>query len=81
MDQPENSMEMIQISRAEYESLKSVLETKDACIAELEQQVQWLMEQIRLRNRKDFGSTSEKASDETLQQMSFLFNEAEVVMQ
>ena len=60
MDQPENSMEMIQISRAEYESLKSVLETKDACIAELEQQVQWLMEQIRLRNRKDFGSTSEK---------------------
>lgn len=56
--------EMVTISRAEYEELKA--------------QIQWLMEQLHLIRKKKFGSTSEKASEEVLEQLSFLFDEAEV---
>ena len=55
---------MVTISRAEYEDLKA--------------QNQWLMEQLRLIRKKQFGYTSEKASEEVLEQLSLLFNEAEV---
>ena len=63
--------EMVSISRAEYEADK-------AYISELEQKIQWLMEQLRLIRKKQFGSTSEKASEEVLEQLSLLFNETEV---
>ena len=62
---------MVTISRAEYDADK-------AYISELEQKNQWLMEQLRLIRKKQFGSASEKASEEVLEQLSLLFNEAEV---
>ncbi len=65
-----SNREMVTISRAEYDADK-------AYIAELEQQRQWLMEQLKLLKRKQFGSSSEKASEEVMEQMSLLFDEAE----
>ena len=44
-----STTEMVTISRAEYDADK-------AYIAELEQQVQWLMEQMKLLKRKQFGA-------------------------
>ncbi len=65
-----SNTETVTISRAEYDADK-------AYIAELEQQRQWLMEQLKLLKRKQFGSSSEKASEEVMEQMSLLFDEAE----
>lgn len=65
-----SNTEMVTISRVEYDADK-------AYIAELEQQVQWLMEQMKLLKRKQFGSSSEKASDEVMEQLNLLFDEAE----
>lgn len=59
-----NNDEMVSISRAEYESMQA--------------QIQWLMEQLRLSRRKQFGSSSEKSTDEGMEQLSLLFDEAEV---
>jgi len=58
--------ETISVSRAEYEALK-------AQNKELAQQVQWLMEQMRLSKQKQFGSSSEKSEYDGFN----LFNEAE----
>jgi len=66
-----NSAETITISRVEYETLK----TQNA---ELSQQVNWLMEQIRLARQKRFGSSSEQSKYDAGEQLSLLFNEAEV---
>ena len=63
--------EMVTISRAEYEGLK-------AQNAELEQKLSWLMEQLRLVRHRQFGSSSERISEEGMEQLSLLFNEAEV---
>ena len=59
-----NNTEMVTIPRAEYEDLKA--------------QNQWLLEQLRVVKSKQFGSSSEKASEEVYGQLSLLFNEAEV---
>lgn len=67
-----SNTENVNITRAEYDSLK-------AYISELETQNRWLMEQMKLLKKKQFGSSSEKASPEVLEQMSLLFNEAELV--
>ena len=56
--------EMVTISRAEYEGMKA--------------QIDWLMEQLRLARHRQFGSSSERISEEGLEQLSLLFNEAEV---
>lgn len=56
--------ETVTIPRAEYEELKA--------------QNQWLLEQLRVLKSKQFGSSSEKASEEIYGQLSLLFNEAEV---
>ena len=56
--------EMVTIPRAEYENLKA--------------QNQWLLEQLRVIHSKQFGASSEKASKEVYEQLSLLFNEAEV---
>lgn len=63
--------EMITISRREYEA-------QQQRIKELEQQVSLLIEAIRLSRSKRFGASSEKTEDESAEQLSFLFNEAEV---
>ena len=54
---------MITISRAEYEELKS--------------QNEWLMEQLRLLQKKQFGASSEQSKEQLDGQLSLLFNEAE----
>jgi transposase len=56
------------------ENLLGIIEEKDRRIAELEQQVQWFMAQIRLAKHKQFGASSEQTNIEQLN----LFNEAEV---
>lgn len=56
--------EMVTIPRAEYEQLKA--------------QIEWLLEQLRVIRNKQFGSSSEKASEEVYEQLSLLFDEAEV---
>ncbi len=57
------------------EKLLNIIEEKDRRIAELEQQVRWLMSQIRLTKRKQFGASSEKTDSFQLS----LFNEAESI--
>lgn len=42
------------------------------------QQYRWLMEALRLARHKWFGASSEKISEDAMEQLSFLFNEAEV---
>ena len=59
----------VTISIEEYEHLK-------AENARLNQQLQWLLEGIKLTRKKLFGASSEKSSASV--QLSFLFNEAEV---
>ena len=59
-----SNTETVTISRAEYEDLKA--------------QNQWLLEQLRLVRRRKFGASSEKASEEVYEQLSLLFDEAEV---
>ncbi|MFA6851317.1 MAG: IS66 family transposase [Selenomonadaceae bacterium] len=54
--------------------LLSIIEEKDRRIAELEQQVQWFMAQIRLAKHKQFGVSSEKTDNIQLS----IFNEAEL---
>ena len=39
-----------------------------------------LMEALRLAQRKRFGASSEKSEDTLSEQLSFLFNEAEVCL-
>ena len=60
----------VTISRAEYDSLKSQND-------QLSQQVDWLLEQLRLAQKKRFGASSEKVHEELMGQLSLTFNEAE----
>jgi transposase len=69
----ETSAETVTIPRVEYETLKAGYEALKEQNAELSQQVQWLMEQMRLNKHRQFGSSSEKSEYD---QLSF-FNEAE----
>ncbi|MDD2504169.1 MAG: IS66 family transposase, partial [Clostridia bacterium] len=57
------------------EKLFKIIEEKNRKITELEQQVQWLMSQIRLSKHKQFGASSEKTDSIQLS----LFNEAESI--
>ena len=56
------------------EKLLGIVEEKDRRIAELEQQIQWLMSQIHLAKHKQFGVSSENTTDNQIS----LFNEAEL---
>lgn len=68
-----SNTEMVSISRAEYEKFQA----QGARISALEKQVEQLMEAIRLSRKKQFGSSSEKLSEDAYEQLSLLFNEAE----
>ncbi len=59
-----SNAETVIIPRAEYEELKA--------------QNRWLLEQLRVVRSKQFGPSSEKATEEVSEQLSMLFNEAEV---
>ena len=64
----------ITVPCAEYEALKEQN-------AELSQKVEWLLEQLRLHRQKRFGASSEKMDEDGLEQLSLLFNEAEVYVE
>ena len=66
--------ETVTISRAEYELFQAQSER----ISALEKQVDLLSEALRLSRQKRFGASSERASEEDMEQLSLLFNEAEV---
>ena len=63
-EQTTSNEEMVTISRAEYENMQA--------------QIQWLMEQLRLSRQKRFGASSEQTSEDAMEQLSLLFNEVEV---
>ena len=68
------SAETVTISKAEYEQLKAAL----AQVTTLQQENNWLIEQIRLARRQRFGASSEKSQPEDGSvQLSYLFNEPE----
>ena len=64
----------VTISRAEYEEFQAQRKK----ISELESRVNMLMEALRLARHKQFGASSEKSENTLVEQLSFLFNEAEV---
>lgn len=64
-DPKTRNTEMVTISRAEY--------------AELKAQNQWLLEQLKLSKKKLFGQSSEQAGEAVMEQLSFLYNEAEAI--
>ncbi len=66
--------ETVTISRAEYEKFQA----QSKRISELESRVDVLMEALRLARHKQFGASSEKSEEPLMEQLSFLFNEAEV---
>lgn len=66
--------EMITISRAEYEKFQA----QSKRISELESRVDLLLEALRLTRHKRFGASPEKADESVMDQLSFLFDEAEV---
>ena len=73
--------EMVTISRAEHEEFlgqKQQLLAQNERLAKMEQQIEVLMEALRLARHKQFGASSEKSEDTLTEQLSFLFNEAEV---
>ena len=69
-----SNAEMVTISRAEYEELQA----QSKRVSELESRVDLLMEALRLAQHKRFGASSEKSEETLTEQLSFLFNEAEV---
>ena len=66
------------ISQAEYEKKNAWLASWDERIVRLESQLELLMEALRLARHKQFGVSSEKADESFMEQLSFLFNEAEI---
>ena len=70
--------ETVTISRAEYEEKNARLAAQDERIARLESQIELLTEALRLAKHKRFGASSEKTEKSVMEQLSFLFNEAEM---
>ena len=76
-----SNAEMVTISRAEYEKFQGKeqqLLALNESLAQTEQQIEGPMEALRLANHKRLGSSSEKSEESLMEQLSFLFNEAEV---
>ena len=69
-----SNAEMVTISRAEYEELQA----QSKRVSELESRVDMLMEALRLAQHKRVGASSVKSEDALMEQLSFLFYEAEV---
>lgn len=62
---------MVTISRVKYEA-------QQERIAQLDQQVSVPSDALHLARHKQFGASSEKNDESLVEQLSFLFNEAEV---
>ena len=61
---------MVTISRAEYDS-------QQAQLTELKLQNQWLLEQLGLAKKRQFGTSSEHLQEGLMDQLSLMANEAE----
>ena len=73
--------ETVTIFRSEYEKFlgqEQQLLSQNERIFRLENQVSVLTEALRLARHKQFGASSEKSEEPLMEQLSFLFNEAEV---
>ena len=89
--QTSSTVEMVTISRAEYERLQqekarnAKLEAKLAAreqeqaqvITSLSLQNEWLLEQLKLSKKKLFGRSSEQAEQMVMDQLSLTYNELE----
>ena len=76
VDGQTSNTEMVSITRAEYEKFQA----QGARISALEKQIDLLVEAVRLSRKKQFGSSSEKLTENGYEQLSLLFNEAEVYL-
>lgn len=65
-----NNPEIVTLSRAEYES-------QQAQLTELKLQNQWLLEQLGLTKKRQFGKSSEWLQEGLMDQLSLMANEAE----
>ena len=74
MEQEKNTAtstpEMVTISRTEYDS-------QQAQLTELKLQNQWLLEQLGLAKKRQFGTSSERLQEGLMDQLSLMANEAE----
>ena len=88
---PEKSEEMVTISRAEYEALQAKLHAQNQELVKKNQELegksqelvaallknQWLLEQLRLNRKKQYGPSSEQLDQLVFEQFGRVFNEAE----
>ena len=88
---PEKNEEMVTISRAEYEALQAKLHAQNQELVKKNQELegksqelvaallknQWLLEQLRLNRKKQYGSSSEQMDQLVFEQFGRVFNEAE----
>jgi len=65
-----SNAEMVSISRAEYEA-------QQAQLSELKLQNQWLLEQLGLAKKRQFGASSERIEEGLMDQLCLTMNEAE----
>lgn len=65
------------ISRAEYEALQAKLSTKEEELTAALLKNQWLLEQLRLNRKKQYGPSSEQLDQLVFEQFGRVFNEAE----
>ena len=75
-------MNLLEQKQLEIEALKSKLKAQEEKLASLEKLNQWYIEQLKLRQQKKFGASSEKAGQDqiSIADVFFdLFNEAEVL--
>ena len=88
---PEKNEEMVTISRAEYEALQAKLHAQNQELVKKNQELegksqelvaallknQWLLEQLRLNRKKQYGPSSEQMDQLVFEQFGRVFNEAE----
>ena len=74
---PEKNEEMVTISRAEYEALQAKLSTKEEELTAALLKNQWLLEQLRLNRKKQYGPSSEQLDQLVFEQFGRVFNETE----
>ena len=63
---------------AENAALKSKLQQQETEIASLKKQNEWYIDQLKLRQKQKFGSSSEKSDENQITIFDF-FNEAEIL--
>lgn len=74
MENNNKNNETITISLKEYESLKKGYKfLKERC-SELENQLKWFIEQLKINNKKTFGSKSEQMEYQTAQKVNRKIN-------